>query len=150
MVVPHMTLDIKRTAERIPLEVMNDGKFELLDELFTADFVDRSPVSGVPPTREGLKQSAIALKTAFPDLHYVVEDAIESGDRIVHRLTASGTMKGDFMGMPATGKRATWTEIHIGRGVNGRLTEHWGLVDQLGMLVQLGVVPAPGRVPVTA
>ena len=143
-----MTLDIKRTAERIPLEVMNHGKFELLDELFTPDFVDRSPVPGVPPTREGLKQSAIALKTAFPDLHYVVEDAIESGDWIVHRLTASGTMKGDFMGMPATGKRATWTEIHIGRGVNGRLTEHWGLVDQLGMLVQLGIVPAPGRVAV--
>jgi predicted ester cyclase len=59
-------------------------------------------------------------------------------------------MQGDFMGIAATGKRAAWTEIHIGRGVNGRLTEHWGLVDQLGMLVQLGVVPAPGRVPVTA
>ena len=52
--------------------------------------------------------------------------------------------------MPATGKRATWTEIHIGRVVNGRLTEHWGVVDQLSMLVQLGIVPAPARVPVTA
>jgi predicted ester cyclase len=143
-----MTTDIKRTAERIPLEVLNDNRFELLDELLSPEFVDRSPVVGIAPTREGLKQSAIALKTAFPDLHYVVEDAIESGDRIVHRLTATGTMKGDFMGMPATGKRATWTEIHIGRGVNGRLTEHWGLVDQLGMLVQLGIVPAPGRVAV--
>jgi predicted ester cyclase len=56
-------------------------------------------------------------------------------------------MKGDFMGIPATGKRAEWTEIHIGRYANGRLTEHWGQIDQLGMLVQLGVVPAPGRVP---
>ena len=144
-----MTMDIKRTAERIPLEVLNDSKFGLLDELLSPDFVDRSPQLGVPPTREGLKQSAIALKTAFPDLHYVVEDAIECGDRIVHRLTASGTMKGDFMGISATGKRATWTEIHIGRGVNGRLTEHWGLVDQLAMLVQAGIVPAPGRVAVT-
>jgi predicted ester cyclase len=144
-----MTTDIKRTAERIPLEVINGGKFGLLDELLTPDFVDHYPQPGVPPTREGLKQSVIALKTAFPDLHYVVEDAVECGDRIVHRLTASGTMKGDFMGMPATGKRATWTEIHIGRGVNGRLTEHWGLVDRLDMLVQLGIVPAPGRVAVT-
>jgi predicted ester cyclase len=58
-------------------------------------------------------------------------------------------MTGEFMGIPATGKSATWTEIHIGRGVNGRLTEHWSLIDQLGMLVQLGVVVAPGRVPVT-
>jgi SnoaL-like polyketide cyclase len=71
-----MTTDIKRTAERIPLEVLNDSKFGLLDQLLSPDFVDRSPQPGVPPTREGLKQSAIALKTAFPDLHYVVEDAI--------------------------------------------------------------------------
>jgi predicted ester cyclase len=144
-----LTTDIKRTAERIPLEVLNDGKFGLLDELLTPEFVDRSPLPGVPPTREGLKQSAITLKTAFPDLHYVIEDSIESGDRIVHRLTASGTMKGDFMGMPATGKRATWTEIHIGRGVDGRLTEHRGLVDQQGMLSQLGSVPTTERVAAT-
>ena len=91
----------------------------------------------------------MALKTAFPDLRYTIEDAFDGGDQVVHRATASGTMTGDFMGMPATGKRATWTEIHIGRVVNGRLTEHWGLVDQLGMLVQLGIVPAPAGAPVT-
>jgi predicted ester cyclase len=50
----------------------------------------------------------------------------------------------------SSGKPATWSEIHSGRVVNGRLTEHWGLVDQLGMLVQLGIVPAPGRVAVAA
>jgi predicted ester cyclase len=143
-----MTTDIKRTAERIPLEVLNEGKFELIDELFTPDFVQHTPQPGVPPTREGLKQTLIALKTAFPDVRYTIDDAIACGDQVVHRLSATGTMKGEFMGIPATGKRATWTEIHIGRGVDGRLTEHWGLVDQLGMLVQLGVVPAPGRLPV--
>ena len=145
-----MTTDIKRTAERIPLEVLNDGNFGLLDELLAPDFVERYPQPGVPPTREGLKQTLIALKTAFPDIRYTIEDAIESGDKVVHRLSVTGTMTGDLLGIPATGKRATWTEIHIGRGVNGRLTEHWGLIDQLGMLVQLGIVPAPGRVPVTA
>ena len=143
-----MTTDTQKIVERIPLEVLNNGNFGLLDELVTTDFVDRSAQPGMPPTREGFKSSAIALKTAFPDLHYAIEDTIENGDRIVHRLTATGTMKGDFMGIPATGKRATWTEIHIGRVANGRLAEHWGIVDQLGMLVQLGVVPAPGRVPV--
>jgi len=50
--------------------------------------------------------------------------------------------------MPATGARATWSEIHIGRVADGQLVEHWGLADQLGMLVQLGVVPAPGQLPV--
>jgi predicted ester cyclase len=143
-----MTSDTQRMIERIPLEILNEGKFGLIDEIYAADFVQHTPQPGVPPTREGFKQTAIALKTAFPDLHYVIEDVIESGDRIVHRLTGSGTMKGDFAGMPATGKHATWTEIHIGRVANGLLVEHWGLVDQLGMFVQLGVVPAPGRVPV--
>jgi predicted ester cyclase len=144
-----MTTDIKRTAERIPLEVVNDSKFELLDEILAPNFVNHFEQAGVPPTREGLKQSLKALKTAFPDLRYTLEDSIACGDQIVHRLSATGTMKGDFMGIPATGKRASWTEIHIGKGVNGRLTEHWAVVDQLGMLVQLGVVPAPGRTPVT-
>jgi predicted ester cyclase len=144
-----MTTDIQRTAERIPLEVLNGGNLGLLDEILAPDFVDHFSQPGVPPTREGLKQSLTALKTAFPDLHYTIDDAILCGDQVIHRLSATGTMKGEFMGIPATGKRAAWTEIHIGRGVNGRLTEHWGLVDQLGMLVQLGIVPAPGRTPVT-
>ena len=144
-----MTTDTKRMIERIPLEVLNKGNFELLNELVAGDFVEHSAQPGVPPTREGFKQTLIGLKKAFPDLLYTIDDSIESGDRIVHRVTASGTMKGDFMGIPATGKRATWTEIHIGRVANGRLAEHWALFDQLGMLVQLGIVQAPGRVPTT-
>jgi predicted ester cyclase len=129
---------------------MNTGNFGLLDELLTPDFVDHTPYGGASPTREGLKTSARALRTAFPDIKYTVEDSIADGDKIVHRLTATGTMTGEFMGIPATGKHATWTEIHIGRGVDGRLTEHWGVADGLGMLVQLGVVQNPARVAVAA
>ena len=143
-----MTPEIKLTAERIPLEVINKGDFALIDELLTTDFVDHSPQPGVAPTRDGLKQSLRALKVAFPDVRYTIENAVACGDQVVHFLKATGTMTGDFMGIPATGKPATWTEIHIGRGVNGRLTEHWAVIDQLGMLVQLGIVPAPGRVAV--
>jgi predicted ester cyclase len=143
-----MTTETKKLIERIPLEVFNDDNFGLINELVSTDFVEHAGLPGVAPTREGFKQAAIALKTAFPDLRYTVEDSIESDDKIVHRLTARGTMTGDFMGMPATGKPAIWTEIHIGRVADGRLTEHWGLVDQLGMLVQLGVIQSPARVPV--
>jgi steroid delta-isomerase-like uncharacterized protein len=149
-VVFTMTTDTKRMIDRIPLEVLNNSNFGLIDEIVANDFVEHDPQPGVPPTREGLKQTLQALKTAFPDLRYTIEDSLESGDKVVHRLTGTGTMKADYMGMPATGKRATWTEIHIGRVANGRLAEHWGLVDQLGLLVQLGIVSAPGRVPVTA
>jgi len=145
-----MATDMKTQLERIPLEVFNQGNFGLIDELIAPDFVEHNAQPGVPPTREGFKQFAVAYRSAFPDLRYTVDDAIDAGDKIVYRLTVSGTMKGDFLGMPATGTRATWTEIHIGRVANGQLVEHWGLVDQLGMLVQLGIVPAPGQVPVSA
>ena len=143
-----MGTDMKTKLERIPLEVFNQGNFGLIDELIAPDFVEHYAQPGVPPTREGFKQFAMAYRSAFPDLRYTVEDSIEAGDKIVHRLTASGTMKGDLLGISASGTRATWTEIHIGRVVDGRLVEHWGVVDQLGMLVQLGVMPAPGQVPV--
>jgi len=145
-----MTPDIKLTAERIPLEVINNGNYDLLNELMTTDFVDHTPQPGVAPTRDGLKQSLRALKTAFPNVHYTIERAIACGDEIVHYLKATGTMTDEFMGIAPTGKSATWNEIHIGKGVNGRLTEHWSLVDQLGMLVQLGVVQSPVRTPVLA
>jgi predicted ester cyclase len=142
-----MTTETQKMIERIPLEILNNSKFELIDELYATNYVEHTPAPGIAPTREGFKQTAIALKTAFPDLRYTIEDVIESGDKIVHRLTASGTMKADFLGMPATGKHATWTEVHIGRVANGRLTDHWGVIDQLSMLVQLGVIQSPARVP---
>jgi predicted ester cyclase len=143
-----MTTETQKQIERIPLEVFNKDNFGLINELVSTDFVEHTAQPGVAPTREGFKQSAIALKKAFPDLRYTIEDSLESGDKIVHRLTARGTMQADYMGMRATGKPATWTEIHIGRVANGRLTEHWGLVDQLGLLVQLGVIQSPAKVAV--
>jgi predicted ester cyclase len=143
-----MTTETRKLIEQIPLEVLNNSNFGLIDQIYATDYVEHTPPPGVAPTREGFKQFVVGLKKAFPDLRYTIEDTLESGDKIVHRLTARGTMKGDFMGMPATNKQATWTEFHIGRVVNGRLTEHWGLADQLGMLVQLGVIQSPARVPV--
>jgi predicted ester cyclase len=140
-----MTTETQKMIERIPLEILNNNKFELIDELYSKDYVEHTPPPGVAPTREGFKQTAIALKTAFPDLRYTIEDVIESGDKIVHRLTASGTMKADFLGMPATGKHATWTEVHIGRVVNGP-DRALGRHRQLSMLIQ-SASESPVRVP---
>ena len=138
----------KTTFERIPLEIINQGQLRLVDELFAPEYVERTPQPGVAPTREGFKQWVTALRTAFPDIRYTIDDSIEAGDKFVLRLTASGTMRGEFAGMPATNKHATWTEIHILRVANDHVLEHWGLVQELGMMVQLGVIPAPGRVAV--
>ena len=143
-----MTTYLKTKFDRIPLEILNQGKVELIDELFAPDFVERTPQPGLAPTREAFKGFVKSLRTAFPDIRYTIEDAIEAGDKLVYRVTASGTMRGEFAGMPATGKHATWTEIHISRVVNEHIVEHWGLIQELGMMVQLGVIPAPGRVAV--
>jgi predicted ester cyclase len=145
-----MTTYLKTKFDRIPLEILNQGKLELIDELYAPDFVERTPQPVLAPTREGFKQFVTALRTAFPDIRYTVEDTIEAGDKLVTRVTASGTMRGEFAGMPPTGKHATWTEIHIARVVNEHIVEHWGLVQELGMMVQLGIIPAPGRTLVTA
>ena len=132
------------TATRFLEEVMNRGNLAVIDELSGAKFVDHSAPPGVSPTTEGFKTFVAMFRTAFPDLHYTLEESIAEGDRVVQRTTAHGTMKGDFQGMPASGKSATWSEIHITRFENGKAVEHWGVVDQLGMLVQLGFAQAPG------
>jgi steroid delta-isomerase-like uncharacterized protein len=93
----------------------------------------------------GFKIFVSALRAAFPDFQYSVEDVIAEGDKVVVRLTARGTQKGEFAGMPASGKQATWSEIHIADLADGRIVEHWVVQDQLGMLQQLGFIPAqPG------
>jgi predicted ester cyclase len=144
-----MVLGTRNDLDRI-VEIWNLGKVELIDQLYAPEYVDRTPQEGFAPTLDGLKKAVSALKAGFPDLHYTLDESIYSGDKLVHRVTARGTMTGDFNGMPATNKTATWTEIHIARLVDGRIVEHWGVADQLSMLVQLGVVPAPGRELVAA
>jgi predicted ester cyclase len=95
----------------------------------------------MPPTLESTKQFLIMFRAAFPDLTYTIDFSVAEGDKVMQRVTAHGTMNGDFMGMKATGKSATWTESHIVRFANGRLVEHWASLDQVGMLQQLGLMP---------
>jgi predicted ester cyclase len=83
--------------------------------------------------------------TAFPDLHFTIEDIIAEGDTVVVRQTARGTHQGDLMGIPPTGKQVSGTGITITRVVNGKAVEDWFNGDDLGLLQQLGVVPVPGQ-----
>jgi predicted ester cyclase len=83
-------------------------------------------------------------RTAFPNIHVTIEDQIAEGDKVVTRWTGHGTHQGELMGIPPTNKAVTVTGIAIDRIVAGKIVEHWENFDQLGMLVQLGVVPPPG------
>jgi predicted ester cyclase len=126
----------KAIAQRIPTEVFSaPGNLAVLDEVLAANFVDHSLPPDVPPGVEGIKQLARTWLAAFPDGQYTVDVELAEGDLVAHRVTGRATMTGEFMGRPPTGKTATWTETHIVRITNGKIVEHWGNQDDLGMLV---------------
>ncbi len=116
---------------------------ETADELIAPTAIGHDPA--LPePTRgpEGIKQAAAGYRAGFPDLRIAIDDQCAEGDLVCTRWTAIGTNSGDFWGMPATGKQVTVTGITIDRIGSGRVIESWTNWDALGLLQQLGVVPA--------
>jgi len=134
------TEENKAAANRV-VEGINQHDLSVIDELIAADAVDHAAPPGMPQTRETAKQFLGMLLAAFPDFHYTVEFTVAEGDRVAQRLNGSGTMQGEFMGMPPTGKHATWTETHVSRFASGKIVEHWASIDQAGMMQQLGLMP---------
>ncbi len=123
-------------------EIWNKGHFAVADEMVTSDFVVHTAGKvGEIRGREGIKQYFAALRAAFPDLTFTIEDHIAEGDRVVTRWSASGTHRGDFQGLPATGKQIQLSGIDVDRIENGKIAECWMNMDELGLLQQLGVVP---------
>jgi steroid delta-isomerase-like uncharacterized protein len=127
-------------------EVWNKGHFDAIETYWAADYVDHNPaVPNQAAGAAGAKQVFMAFKSAFPDLHFTIEDIMVEGDKIVWRWTSTGTNTGSMLGMPPTGKQATISGIEIYRIASGKIGERWGNFDQLGLMQQLGVIPAPGR-----
>ena len=135
----------KALFRRLIEEILNKGNLALIDELFSPDYVDHNPVPGIAAGSEGLKQMFAMFRSAFSDLRITVEDLIAEDDKVVGRVAARGTHRGELMGIAATGKQIDMGEIHIFRVVGGKAAEHWGISDDMGMMQQLGVLPAPGQ-----
>ena len=135
----------KRIARRVFEEVWNQGKLNVADEVTDANYVSHGLGMEIPPGPAGTRQFVTIYRTAYPDTHFVVEDQIAEGDRVVTRWTAQGTHRGELMGIPPTGKRVTVTGITIDRIVGGKIVETWNNFDALGQLQQLGVIPMPGQ-----
>jgi steroid delta-isomerase-like uncharacterized protein len=125
-------------------EVWNKGHLAVVDELIADDFVGHWPPDENHGP-EGVKQYFATLRAAFPDIHFTVEDQIAEGDRVVTRWTARVTHSGSFRGIPPTGKSGVVTGITIIRVAGGKVVEGWTNKDDLGMLQQLGVLPAPAK-----
>lgn len=138
----------KNTAamKRFYEEVMNKGNMKAIDELIADNFVEHYlPDPSFPANKAGVAQMMGMFRTAFPDLQVTIEDIIAKGDKVWVYSTMRGTNKGEFMGMPATGKKIEVKGVDIVRFVNGKAVEHWGLNDDLKMMQQLGLMPMPGQ-----
>ena len=122
-------------------EVINKGQLERVDHLVALDFVELDPLPGQQQGREGLKQVISAFRTAFPDIHWVVEEMVGEGDKVFSRFTWHGTHRGEFFGVPATSKQITVKGMVVDRLVAGRMVESQILMDGLSMMRQLGVIP---------
>ena len=136
----------KALVRRFVEEIFNRGNMSVADEIGAPDFVEHEELPpGIPSDREGVKQLTTMLRSAFPDFKATIDDIIAEGDKVVIRMTWSGTQKGEFMGIPPTGKSVTFGVIDILRIAGGKMVEHWGQMDEMGMMQQLGVIPAPGE-----
>ena len=117
------------------------GDIEAIGDLVTPGYIENDPLPGQGTGREGVIDRFSMLYSALAP-KFTIEDVIAEGDRVVVRWTNSGTHVGDFMGIPATGKSFTISGIDIYRAEDGKLAEHWHVIDQLSMLGQLGLLPA--------
>jgi steroid delta-isomerase-like uncharacterized protein len=130
----------KALVRRLVEEVIGHGNFALIDEFVAADYVGHT--SSGDTNREEHQQIFATMHRAFPDLQITIDDLIAEGDKVVTRWTALGTHKGEFAGIPPTGKRGVVTGIDINRIVDGKLVECWTNSDDLGLLQQLSAIPA--------
>jgi steroid delta-isomerase-like uncharacterized protein len=123
-------------------ELVSAGDLDGFLDYLADDFVDHEPGPGLEPTKAGTRQLFGMMKAAFPDLRFDAEDILESGDKVVARARVTGTNKGDFMGIPASGKTIDIQAIDIIRfGADGLVHEHWGVMDIMSMMQQIGAVP---------
>jgi steroid delta-isomerase-like uncharacterized protein len=126
-------------------DAMNAGDADVfartIDEIVAPNLLFHTPAPMDATGAQALKQVWTVLLRAFPDLHVAVEDVIAEGDKIVVRNTVTGTHRGEYRGLPPTGKSVKYGEIFIFRFAEGRIAEIWGVVDLMSQMRQLGVMP---------
>jgi steroid delta-isomerase-like uncharacterized protein len=124
-------------------EVWNKGRMEAIDEMASPDIVGHGQAQhNTDIGLEQFKPFVVDLRTAFPDMNVVIDQTIEQGDKVAARWTSTMTHKGHFLGFAPTGKKVVITGTSIQRILNGKIVEGWDNWDQLGLMVQIGAVPA--------
>ncbi len=123
--------------------VLNRGEVEAAGEFFWEDMVEQVPLPGQGPGVEGLKGALRGLREAFPDMHWRVQEQVAEGDKVVSRFEWTGTHRGPFLGVPATGHTVTVWGMVIDRFDGPKIRDTRIIMDTLGLMMQLGVVPPP-------
>lgn len=126
-------------------EVINQGRLEVCDQIVEENFVELDPLPGQQQGRQGLKDVIAMMRAAFPDIHWVSDEIVAAGDKVVTRFTWTGTHRGTFLGIPPTGRPVTVKGVVIDRLSGGKMADSRILMDTLGMMQQLGVIPGPGN-----
>jgi steroid delta-isomerase-like uncharacterized protein len=134
--------DANKSRQRQLVEVVqNRGDIDATDEFIAADAVDHNAFQGLAPGAEGAKQIFRMIRGGFPDHDAVLHHMIAEGDLVATYKSFTGTHSGEFMGIPPTGRRATIRVMDFVRYEDGKVIEHWNVIDQLGLMQQLGVLP---------
>ena len=132
----------KGLVRRLFEEAINKGNFSVVDEILSTDYVHREPTVGERRGRAGYRELVTMYRNAFPDVKVTIEEQIAEGDKVVTRWTSTGTHRGELFGTAPTGKRMVVQGVFVTRIANGKVVEDTVVYDALGMLRQLGVVPA--------
>ena len=140
-----MSAEDNKAIVRRAYDAINRNDLDALDEMVDSDVTDHDPAPGQGPGLEGVKQYFSSLHTAFPDVQMNVDYMVAEGDKVVARVSVSGTHQGEFLGINPTGNHVAITGIDVLRIVDGKIVEHWGNFDDLGMLQQLGVIEQPSE-----
>jgi steroid delta-isomerase-like uncharacterized protein len=132
-------MDHSATQRRL-YDLLNAGDIDGFGALLADDFVEHEETPGLAPTKDGVLEFFRMYRAAFPNLRMDPEDVLASGDKVVARVRATVTHEGELMGMPGTGKSVDVQLIDIMRfDEDGLVAEHWGVVDMLAMMQQLGM-----------
>jgi steroid delta-isomerase-like uncharacterized protein len=127
-------------VRRLVKEAQEGGNLAVVDELMAEDFVDHTPLPGLPPTRDGVRILFAGLRAAFPDLRVTIDEQIADEEKVATRKTFRGTQQGPFMGIPPTGRTIAFEAIDILTVREGRIREHRVVIDQLALMKQLGAL----------
>lgn len=139
------TEESKAVVRRLVAEMVNKGNTAVAEALVAEDWRSVDPVPGQEQGRKGLLGIVAKMRSAFPDLEWIVEDEVGEGDKVAVCFTMRGTHQGEYMGIPATGKRVTVRGLAIDYCAAGQCKATRMLIDNLSLLQQLGVVPGPGQ-----